>query len=251
MGAGRGGRDLLAQYHAHREFRGVHRARHPAARCLADQRGENRVFAQEIGHGHRVGVQVEQPPAAADRDGEIAQVGHGQLAGYVLRSRPERHDAPPVRQAQGAPVRPVPPLLNPRNRGRREVAEQVVRDQRQPEGEPQRQCPWRGGRVPAARTLAQLSRGEGEDLAHRVVERPDAGEARREGDIAHRQRAGLDQEPGGLGPLRPGHGERASSQLGEQLALDLADAVAEPGGEAGHAIAIDDPVGDQSHRPGH
>ena len=41
------------------------------------------------------------------------------------------------------------------------------------------------------------------------------------------------------------------AELGEQLSLELPGAVAEACGQAGHAIAVDDAVGDQAHRPGH
>ena len=108
------------------------------------------------------------------------------------------------------------------------------------------------GRPPASRRgpAAQLGRRHREDLEHRVVEGPDAREAGREGDVAHRQGRRLDQQPGGLGPLRPGQCQRAGPELGEQLPLDLPDAVAELGGQSGDPRAVDDPVGDEPHRPG-
>ena len=75
---------------------GVDGAGHPPSGRLVDQRGEHRVLAQQVVHGDRVGVQVEQPPAPADRGGQVAQVGQGQLAGDV------------VRPAAAAPRRPCP-----------------------------------------------------------------------------------------------------------------------------------------------
>ena len=68
---------------------------------------------------HRVGVQVEQPAAAADRGGQVAQVGQGQLAADVLGPGPQRHD----RRARGAAAgsagrrrRAIPPRRAPRSR---------------------------------------------------------------------------------------------------------------------------------------
>jgi hypothetical protein len=131
------------------------------------------------------------------------------------------------------------------------VAEQAVRGQRCPERQPQRQRTRRGGSQPAAGAVPQLGGGQGEHVAHRVVEGTDAGEARGERDVGHRQRAGFDQQPGGLRALRPGQRQRPGSQLGEQLPLHLAHAVAEPGGQPRDPVAVDHPVGDQPHCPRH
>ena len=67
----------------------------------------------------------------------------------------------------------------------------------------------------------------------------------------HRQVGRLDEQPRGLGALGAGQRERARAQLGEQLALDLAGAVAEPGGQARHALAVHHAVGDQPHGARH
>ena len=50
--------------------------------------------------------------------------------------------------------------------------------------------------------------------ADRVVELPDAGEPGGEGDVGERQSGGLDQQPGGLGPLGAGQGEGPGADLG-------------------------------------
>ena len=250
MRPGRRGRHLLAEHRADGEFRRVDGARHPAAGGLGHQRGEHRIAAEQITDRHRVGIQVQQPPAPADRDGQVPQVGQGQLAGDVLGPGPQADDAMGVRQPQRPPVAAVPPFLHPGHRGRGEMAEQVVRAERQPERQPERQHAGGGGRLPAAGPAAQLGRGQREHLAHGVVEGPDAGEAGREGHIGHRQRARLDQQPRRLRPLRPGQRQRPGTEFGPQLAFHLADAVAEPGGQPRHAAGIDDPVGDQPHGPG-
>ncbi len=123
------------------------------------------------------------------------------------------------------------------------------------EGGAERQAQGEGARgvarCAAGGAGAQVGRREGEDLAHGVVEGADGGEAGREGDVRHGQGRRLDEEPGRLGALGAGEGQRAGAQFGEELAFDLPGAVAEPGGEAGYALAVHDAVGDQPHRAGH
>src|SRR5690606_6117747 len=111
-----------------------------------------------------------------------------------------------------------------------------------------------GGRGGAARGPSgaggggpQGAGGGGVDGADGVVELPDAGEAGREGDGRHRQIGGLEQDPGGVGALRAGEGDGSGADLGGELALHLPGAVAEPCGEPGDALAVDDTVGDQPH----
>ena len=58
------------------------------------------------------------------------------------------------------------------------------------------------------------------------------------------------QDPGGLRPLGPGERERAGTELGDEQAVEVAGAVPEPAGEAGHALPVDDPVGDEAHGAG-
>ena len=186
--------------------------------------------AQQVGHRHRVGVQVEQPAAPADRVGQIAQVGQGQQA---RRRTPARAAAPrpPARAAAAACAgRPRPATPRPRA----------------PRSRPDGRTGCRGpaatgtaaaaaaspGRRPGARGRARRRSSVGGSaktsrtvsLNARMLAKPG-----REGDVAHRQRGGLDQQPGGLRPLRPGQGQRPGAQLGQQLPLDLPDAVAEPG----------------------
>jgi hypothetical protein len=102
---------------------------------------------------------------------------------------------------------------------------------------------------PAGGAFPQEARRDVVDLEHRRVELPDAGEAGRERDLGHRQRRRLDQNAGGPRPLRPREGQRAGAELGGQHPADLARRVAEEGREPGHAGPVDDPVGDQPHRP--
>ena len=135
--------------------------------------------------------------------------------------------------------------------------EELAGGQRPAVGQPQ---PDRGAahavaaRAPvavAANPPAQLGRGEGEDLAERVVELADAAEAGGEGHVGDRQVGRLDQQPGGLRPLGAGQGQRPRPHLGHQQPVELALAVAESGRQAGHALAVDRAVGDEPHGPGH
>ena len=141
---------------------------------------------------------------------------------------PQRDDAVAVRQPQGAPVGAVAPLLDAghaRSRPGGRTGCPAASGARN--GSRSDSAPAAARGVAAAGPVAQLAGGEGEHLAHGVVERPDAREPGRERDVAHRQRGGLDQQPGGLRALGPGQGQRPGAELGQQLALDLPDAVAE------------------------
>src|SRR6185312_271105 len=98
---------------------------------------------------------------------------------------------------------------------------------------------------------AQLGRGHGEHGPDRVVELADAGEPGRDRHVGDPQAGGLQQQPRGLRALGPGHGHRAGADLGDQLPVQVPLAVAEPVGQAGHALPVDHAVADQPHRPAH
>ena len=250
-GVGTGGRgaDLLAKDGPQGELVFVHGPGHPSARRLGDQRSEHLVLAELGVDGNRVGVEIEQPAAAGDGHRQVPQVGQGEPAQHVLRCGGEGHDSAAVWEPQGAPVGTVPPFLHPRHRCCGQVPEQVVGPQRCAERQPQGDRAG-GGREAAPRPRPQFARGGGEDLAHRVVELPDAAEPRGEGHIGERQRGRLDEQSGGLRPLRPGQAERSGAELGVQQPLELPAAVAEPRGQPRHALAIDDTVGDEPDRTG-
>ena len=118
VGAGGRGGDLLAEHGAYRELRRVDGARHPAARCLVDQR--RRVSGRcAAGRRRRPGRRRGRAGGGSRviADGQVAQVGQGQLAVDVVRAAVagSRH-AMAVRQAQGAAVGAVTPLLHARHR---------------------------------------------------------------------------------------------------------------------------------------
>ena len=62
----------------------------------------------------------------------------------------------------------------------------------------------------------------GEHLADRVVELAHAAEAGGERDVGHRQVGRLDQDPSGLGTLRPGERERPGAELVGQQPVEVA-----------------------------
>ena len=149
VGPGRRGGDLLAEHGPEGELGRIDGPRDPPAGRLADQGRQHRVGAEQVGHGHRVGVEVQQPPAAADGAGQVPQVGQGQLAADVIGRGRSATIAVPVRQPQRAPVGAVPPFLDAGHRRGGQVAEQVVGLQRGPERQPQRQrCPPRPSACP-------------------------------------------------------------------------------------------------------
>jgi hypothetical protein len=51
--------------------------------------------------------------------------------------------------------------------------------------------------------------------------------------------------------LDPGEGEGTGTDLGHEHPVELALAVAEPAGEAGHALPVHDPVGHEPHGARH
>ncbi len=227
-----------------------------------DERGECGIRAEALGDRVRVGVQVEEAAHPLGRGRQVPQVPEVQPALQPAVAGPltDLGDAGAVRQVQGAPVGAVTRLtrhlLDAGEGARREVVEDPGRGVGAPVSEPQGHSPAPVGGAdgavaggPAGPGGTQLSGGEGVDLAHRVVELPHAGEAGGERDLGGPQGGGLQQDPGGVGALGAGERDGPGTDLGVQLALDLAGAVAEARGEPGHPFPVDDPVADQPHRP--
>ncbi|PQM47566.1 hypothetical protein C1Y40_02235 [Mycobacterium talmoniae] len=255
VGAGRRGGHLLAQYHPNGEFDLVHRARDALTGRLRHDRAQIRVRRQHLEHRFRVGVEVEKSPAAGDRGGQVAKVVEDQLAADVVGGRGERDDAGAVRQAQGAPIPAVAHLLTPGDGTGRQMTEHPFVGEWGAHRQPQRQRTGAGrGRLAvraAGGMTSQLGGGAAADFPDRVIELADAGKPGREGDVAERQLGGFDQHPSGLGALCAGQAQRASPDFAMQQPLQLPGGVAQPGGHADDALAIDGPVGDQPHGAGH
>jgi hypothetical protein len=82
-----------------------------------------------------------------------------------------------------------------------------------------------------------------------VVELAYGLEARAERDLRERQVRRLDERAGGLGALGPGECERPGTHLRDELAVQVALAVAEALGEPADAFPVDDTVRDEAHGP--
>ena len=74
QGGGAGQGDLLAEHGPHGQLVAVDGARHPPPRHGRHQRAEQGVGAECLDHRQRIGVEVEQGPAALHGGGQVAQV---------------------------------------------------------------------------------------------------------------------------------------------------------------------------------
>ncbi len=224
----------------------------PGAFC--HHRGQLGVTGQRVDHRFGVGIEVQQPPAAGDRGGEVAEVVEHQQAADVIDGRCQGDDGAAAGKPQAAPVRAVADLLATGHGAGGQMAEDALVGERcayrQPKGHrPRRIGSGFQGPGPDRRAFAQRRRCAFEHQAHGVVELADAGKPGGESDVAERQLRGLDQHPGGLGPLRAGQREWPGADLGLQQPLQLAGGVTEVGREAADAFAVHRAVGDQPHRP--
>ncbi len=198
----------------------------------------------------RVGVQVEQAADAGHDRHQIADVAEAHLAAHGALAGRDRHqrrapwgrdDAAEHAGLVGLQTRHGVRAEEVQDRGERHrLAVGQLQDHRA-----------RLGAFGAGRAARgpQPRRGGGEDLADGVVELADAGEPGGEGDIGDREGRGLQQHPCSLRALRPGQRQRPGADLGDQQAVQLPLGVAEPAGQAGHAVAVDDAVADQPQRP--
>ncbi len=241
---GSGDRDLLADDGAHRDLETVDLARQAQPRRRCDQRTEQRVGRQDLVDRQRIGVEVEQAPAALDRDRGVAQVGELELAGDMVVVERQLHRAETVRQAQHPSVRPAVDALDTRDQAAAEELEQAVCVERLPHREAERDAA--GGRAAAA--AAHLGRRQGVDMTHRVVELPDRGETGRERDVGHRHVGGLDEDPRGVRAVAACQGQGTGAELLRQHARHMPVAVAKPARQPFDTLTLDDSVGDQPHR---
>jgi hypothetical protein len=223
-------------------------ARHATAWDRAHKRAEQRVAAERLDHGVRVGVEIQQRSRALHRRGQVAQVIQPVARLHVPVERTQLDDATAMRQAQAAPVGAVERLLDPGDRTQREKREQSGGIQGSPVGKPQDDCTAVLGGAVAPCAGADLAWRRREDLADRGVELAHALKARGERDLDDRDAGCLEQDPRGLRALRTGERERPGTDDGDELAVDVTLAVAEAAGETDHALAVDDAVGDQPHR---
>ncbi len=123
------------EHRPHRELVRIDVARHTQAGMGANERREQPVACERVSDGERIGVEVEQAPAALHGGGEVAQVLEPELAVDVSRlffsgGPAQRHHAQAVRQIQHAPVGAVDDFLDPRHRPLAEEAQQAVEVER-------------------------------------------------------------------------------------------------------------------------
>ena len=150
-GGARGGeRDLLAQDGAHRELGAVDGARHAQPRCGPDQRTEERIGAEVLGDHVRIGVEVEQPPAALTGRRGVAAVLQPQPAAHAVGAELELDHARTARQAQAAPVDVAGDLFDAGNRAHGQPPQQRLGGKRRAE----RQAQLGAHEITVARRLA-------------------------------------------------------------------------------------------------
>ena len=154
-----------------------------------------------------------------------------------------------VRQVECALVGLAVPQLDTGDRTGTEVLEQLDPGKRSTHGQANRDGTGliTGSAPPGP--LAQIARGGGEHFANGVVELAHTAEPGGEGDVGHRQIRRLDQDPRGLGTLRPGERQGPGAELVGQQPVEVTAAVAEMLGQPRHALTVDETVGDQAHRP--
>ena len=116
QGPRRGHRDPLPQHGPDGQLRAVDGAGRATARHRADEVGEERIPAQRLGHGDRVGVEVQEAAAARHRRPQVARVGQGEGAADGLAVVGQLHDRRPVREPEAAAVDAVDDLLHARAR---------------------------------------------------------------------------------------------------------------------------------------
>jgi hypothetical protein len=248
------GRYLLTQHRADGQFGLVDCARNALAGRLGHHRAHSRVSGECLDHRLRVGIEVEQPPAAGDRRREVAEIVEDKQAADVIDSRGQGEHRAAEGKPQAASERTVADLLATGHDAGGQVTEYALIGERCPYRQPNGHGARRRGfgihgGEPGRGALTQCRRCVREHQAHGVVELTDAGKPGGECHIAERHVCGLDQEPRGLRTLRAGQRERAGAHLGLQQPLQLAGGVADVGGKAADSLAVHGAVGDEPHRP--
>ncbi len=134
----------------------------------------------------------------------------------------------------------------PGTRAGAEEGEQPVAVQRCARRQAQLDLALRGRPAAAPGAAAQLAGRARVDRADRLVELAHAAEPGRQRHLGEAQPGRLDQRAGRLRALGPRQLGRPGPHLCDQDPVELALAEAEPGGQAGDAVAVDDPVRDQA-----
>ena len=262
-GAGAGDRHLLADDGTHGGLERIAAAGHAPAGVGRHERRQRRVADEQRVDGHRVGVEVEQPTHAAHGRGEVAPVLQLELGAHVRcdrvrRAVPSTATTPWPRGRASERWYVVPSACSTpaiaRALRKASVGASVVRlAHRQLDGDHAGSRRWSPppvlGTSPALG--AQLAGRGREHLADRVVELAHAAEPGGEGDGGERHgpssRSGCGRSCARWArAIASGPAPSSSTHQAVEVAL----AVVQVAGEAGDALAVDDAVGDEAHRPG-
>ena len=244
-GAGGGDGHLLADHRAHEHLGRIDGPRHPDAGGARDRGRQLGLTCERVVDRSRVGVEIEQPPRPRDERRQIAHAGESRLQADpgALGADPEPGGAAGERQRAriGRRGRDLDARQGTRRHPRR-VERTSVREH-QVDG-PRVRRPRRVRRPPPC---TQLERRHPEHLAHRLVELTDAREAGRERHVGGREVGAHQEQARRVSPMRAGEGERAGAELRGEDAAEVTRRVAETPGQARHALALDDAVGDEAH----
>ena len=249
-------RDLLADHGPDRDLVAVDAARAPAAPDAAARARPARVVGERVVDRDRVAVGVEQPAAPLD-GGRRRRAGRrrsssqrttwcGAVAGRrraTSRTRPCAVRQVSVRAYQSGPAASTPGTrcaARKRSSSRRRRAPAPAAAASTRPGGRRRRVP---ATVRAARWACAAYTSRIVSLNCRMLAKPAAKATSANGIVGR-----LDQDPGGLGATGPGQRERTGAELGGEQPVEVPRGVADPGGEALDAVALDDAVGDQPHR---
>ena len=239
-------RSVLTENRAQGEFVAVDAAGHAQSRPRADEAADHVVVAERLGNGQRVGVEIEQAPAASYRRGEVAKIVKAEHAADGTRCGGQLDDPDAVGEAQRPPIGAAVNVFETGDCAQLEESQQGG----PVEGLPAVQAKLDDSRRPRAGTIRpvpHLARGRGEDVSDRVVELTDAMESGRHGRIGEGHGGRLDQEPGRVGALGARQCDWACANLLGQESPKMAIAEAHSPGEPGDSLAVDDAVCDQAH----
>ena len=244
--------DLLPEHRAHGALERVPGAGHAQAGAPAHEGAEQRIGAQGRPDQGRVRREVEHP---AGRAGQLEQRArgralHAQTERVPARHRAHAHHDGPGRERERAGVALRVHPLDPRDRARGEKREQVGEVVRRAEREAERDLPV-GGSGARSPEPPQRARRAVVGLQERVVEAAQAAEARRERDLGHGQVGLVDQPLREVEAAGLRHGERRGADVGDEQAVQVARADAEPGGERVDRSLVERALVDERERPPH
>ena len=229
------------------ELEAIDGSRQPQPRRLRDEATEDAIGAELLGHGLRVGIEVEHSPAPLHGRGEVAEIVEPEHGANVVGLRRQLGHARTVGQPQRAPVGRAHHLFDAGHCARGEELHHRVAVERSPTGKPKDDDAGRS-EVTALASSAHVAGCRREDLSDRVVELPDAREAGSECHAREGQLGRLDEHARALSALCPGERDRPRTDFRSQLSIEMPLAVAEPASELRDSPGVDHAVCDEAHR---